>query len=501
MTAPAIDPGRERREAAAGAGLASFGVLLSGVLNLLLLAVLTRTLSRPEFALFSQVYLIQDTIGAILPLGLPAALAYFVPRAEAGHERALGFWTGGLLGLLAIPAAIVLVGVAPWVASDPEAIRVVRLLGLYVLADLPGQALPAYLLARRAYRGFFGVTLAFTVSRLLSLAIPALLGATMGTLMAWFLTVAALRLILFLWYFLFVAEGSLSAATVRPGRLFGMGFPLSLTAIVGKLNLKADQYGVWAAAGKEKLAVYSVGAVELPLVSSLAYSVTNALVPTLTVTHAGEDREGFLRLWHGSVEKVASIMMPVFIFFLVLAEPAIRVLFSAEFSEAAIPFRIYLFLLPLRLCGYGSVLRALGETRPILTASLAALLVNAVLIFPLYFAMGIAGPALASNVAQVVAIAILLSRIRFHLGLPWGRIMPFGRLGRAVLVAALAGLPLVAISRLVPGDVNQLLAGGAVMAPLYLWAARRTGIVTAGDLSYVGRLLSLRSLWERRVPR
>jgi O-antigen/teichoic acid export membrane protein len=280
-----------------------------------------------------------------------------------------------------------------------------------------------------------------------------------------------------------------------------MGFPLSLTAIVGKLNLKADQYGVWAAAGKEKLAVYSVGAVELPLVSSLAYSVTNALVPTLTLAHAGDDREGFLRLWHGSVEKVAAIMMPVFVFFLVLAEPAIRVLFSAEFSEAVIPFRVYLLLLPLRLCGYGSVLRALGETRPILFASLTALLVNAVLIFPLYLAMGIAGPALASDLAQVVAIAMLLSRIRFHLGLPWARIMPFPRLGRALLVAGIAGLPLVAVSRLVPGDANQLLAGAAAMVPLYLWAGRRTGIITADDLSYVGRLLSLRSLWDRRAER
>jgi O-antigen/teichoic acid export membrane protein len=498
VTDRAGDPGRERREAAAGAGLASLGVLLSGVLNLLLLAVLTRTLSRPEFALFSQVYLIQDTLGAILPLGLPAALAFFVPRAEPGQTRALGFWTGGLLLLLAVPAALVLVTVAPLVASEPEAIRVVRLLGLYVLADLPGQALPAYLLARRAYRGFFGVTLLFTVSRLLSLAIPALLGATMGTLMAWFLVVAALRLALFLWYFLFQTEGSLSVAPVQPRRLFGMGVPLSLTAIVGKLNLKADQYGVWAAAGKEKLAVYSVGAVELPLVSSLAYSVTNALVPTLTLAHAGDDRDGFRRLWHGSVEKVAAIMMPVFFFFLVLADPAIRVLFSAEFSEAVIPFRIYLFLLPLRLCGYGSVLRALGETRPILTASLAALLVNAVLIFPLYFAMGIAGPAVASDLAQLVAIVMLLARIRIHLGLAWTRIMPFGRLGRTMLVAAVAGLPLIAIARLVPGDVPQLLAGAAIMAPLYLWTARWAGIITAGDLSYVGRLLSLRPLWDRR---
>ena len=107
------------------------------------------------------------------------------------------------------------------------------------------------------------------------------------------------------------------------------------------------------AASKEVLAVYTVGAVELPLVSSLAYSVTNTLVPTLTLTHVKGDRDGFLRYWHGSVEKIATIMMPVFFYFLILAEPAMRLLFSAEFAAAAVPFRVYLFLLPLRLCSYG----------------------------------------------------------------------------------------------------------------------------------------------------
>jgi O-antigen/teichoic acid export membrane protein len=491
----------EREEVATGAGLASFGVLISGLFNLLLLTVLTRSLPKPAFGLFSLVYLIQDTLGALLPLGLPAALAYFIPRRGEPYARALGFWTGVLLFFLAIPAALGLAVSAPLVSSDPAAIHILRLLGLYVLADLPGQALPAFLLARRAYRGFFGVTLAFALSRFVSLAVPAMFGASVETLMGWFLLVAVLRLALFLWYFLGVADGTLSPAEVRPRELFVLGVPLSLSALVGKLNLQADKYGVAAAAGREVLAVYTVGAVELPLVSSLAYTVTNAMVPTLTLAYARGDRGEFVRYWHASIEKIASIMMPVFFYFLLLAAPAMRVLFSVAFAEAAIPFRIYLFLLPLRLCSYGSVLRSLGETRPVLTSSLAALLVNAVLIYPLFVFMGIAGPALASDLAQLVAIVMLLSRIRFHLELPWRGILPFSHLGRITLVAAATALPLIGVLLFVPGDLNRLLAGAALFIPLYVWAGRRLGVIAGGDLSYLGRLLSFRALWERRATR
>jgi len=498
MTEPRAGRSSERQEAATGAGLASFGVLISGVFTLLLLPVLTRTLTPTELGLFLLVNLIQSTIGALLPLGLPAGLAYFVPRRGDPAARALGFWTGVILFLLAIPAALALILAAPLVASDPDSIRVVRLLGLYVLADLPGQALPAYLLARRAYRGFFGATLLFAVSRFASLAIPAALGASVAELMAWFLIVAGLRLALFLWYFLAVADGSLSRSHVHPRELFALGLPLSMATLVGKLNVQADKYLMAAVSSKAVFGVYTVGAVELPLVDSLAYSVTNALVPSLTLAHARGDTSGFLRLWHGSIEKVAVIMMPVFFYFLLLADAAIQFLFSAQFAAAAVPFRVYLMLLPLRLCGYGSVLRSLGETRAVFTASVVGLVVNALLMYPLYRLFGLAGPALAAVLALAATIAVLLGRIRAVLGIAWREVMPWERLALSFVVAALAAVPLFAVIGLTTSDGARLAAGALIMLPFYLWIGRRTGVVAAGDLRYLGRLLSLKPLWERR---
>jgi O-antigen/teichoic acid export membrane protein len=158
-------------------------------------------------------------------------------------------------------------------------------------------------------------------------------------------------------------------------------------------------------------------------------------------------------------------------------------------------------LLPLRLCGYGAVLRALGETRAVFSSSVAGLLTNAVLIYPLYLLLGLAGPALASVIALVVAIAMLLARIKGALALSWRTVMPWRRLGRSFGVAGAAAVPLIGLLVLVPSDGLRLVAGAAMLLPVYLWLGHRAGVIAGGDLAYLGRLLSLRTLWERRSGR
>ena len=480
---------QEQREVAEGAGLASVGLLINGLLNLLLLTVLTRAMAKEEFALFQLVYLVQDSVGTLLPLGLPAALAYFVPRIPAEQARALGFWTGVGLCILAIPVALALPVLAPLVSHDPLLRLAFGYLALYLVLDLPGQALSGYLLARRRYRGYFWVTVGFTASRFASLAIPAALGAPFETLLVAFVGVAVLRFIWFLDQFLRREEGSLSPATVHPGELLAYGVPLSLALIVGRVNVQVDKYLVAIVASQADFASYTLGAVELPLVASLAYSVTNAMVPALSASAKEGDTGAFLRYWHGSVIKVAVIMMPVFCFFFLEADSAMRVLFTGKFVGAAAPFRAYLLLLPLRLCSYGAVLRALGRTRGVLTSSIAALAANAALIYPLYLALGLIGPAIAAVIGQLVMIGMLLGQIRSSLALSWSSVMPYRAIGKTLLVAAASTLPVAGLMLLAKNDVLRLLLGALLLVAGYLGLSHRTGIVGEGDLRYLRGLL------------
>lgn len=490
---------------AAGAGLVSQARLVGGALNMLIIVLLTRLLSKEDFAAVALVYLVQETLNAFGPLGLDSALSFFVPKLGPRVSRALGVYTGAVLTALAVPYALVLFFGGPAIAEvvDIPGIETpLAWLALAVLCDFPGQTLPQYFIATERYIGAFWVTLVFYLSRFCSLVIPAWLGADVATLIALFAGVAVLRAAMYLVYFAFIAKGPLRGPEVR-GQwrlrdLFEYGLPLSLSLIVGKLNVQLDKYLIAAIAAAEVFAIYSVGATELPLVPGIAYSVTGALVPALVIAHRDGAGSDFVRLWHGSMVKVAAIMMPVFVALFVLAEPTVRLLFSKDYDAAAVPFRVYLCLMPLRLCAYGAVVRALGRTRPVLTASIAALLANAVLNYPFYLAFGLPGPALASIVAQVVAIGLLLQVIRRQLDLSWVHVFPYAAVLRALVVAAVAAVPLLLVDHWVTGDGARIAAGFGVYVPTYVVLGRLGGLLSAADLRYVVDFLTGRLVRRAR---
>jgi O-antigen/teichoic acid export membrane protein len=496
----------DSKRVAAGAGLVTTARTVGGVLNLLLVISLTRLLSKDDFAIVVATFMVHEIINAIGPLGLPSALSFFVPKLGGRCRRALGVVTGGLLFSMAVPFALALAFGGPEVAAligKPELGIPLAILSVAVLADFPGQTLPNFLIAKESYIGAFWITLLFYLSRFASFVVPAYLGYGPEVIIWCFAGVAVLRALCFVIHFSFIERGGLSG-DAREGwsirELFSYGAPLSASLIVGKLNVQIDKYMILYLLTPAAFAVFTVGAVELPLVSSLAYSVTTALVPTLVKAHQAGDTARFVALWHGSMTKVAAIMMPLFVFFMIFAEPTMRVFFSSSYEGAALPFRVYLCLLPLRLCGYGAVVRAVGETKPVLLAAGAGLVTNLVLNYPLYTLFGMAGPAMASVLAQCVAIGILLWCIKQRLNVR--EIFPVRPVTKALVIAAVSAAPAWATHGLVDEDSLRLLVGVLCYLPTYLALSLWSGVVTRGDLRYVkelvtGRIMSRAKSGER----
>jgi O-antigen/teichoic acid export membrane protein len=485
----------EKSRVAAGAGLVSIARIIGGIFNLLTIVILTRLLDQAVFALVGIVYMIQETIVALGSLDLHSALFYFIPKLGNKAARSLGTWTGICLLGLSIPFAAALWFGGPLIAelTDKPGLAVpLAYLAIFLIADFPGQAAPFYLLGRKSYVGFFLVTILFYASRFASLVVPAAMGASIEGIMFWFVGVAILRLAVFIFLLTFVDKNPIARQGWKIADLFSYGVPLSLSSIVGKLSVQIDKYMIMLMCTAEAFAVYYVGAIELPLVPSLAYSVTAALLPTLVVFAKNKEISNFIEYWHGSVVKVASVMMPVFFFFFILAGPLMRLLFSSQYEEAAIPFRVYLCLLPLRLCAYGAVVRSLGRTKPVLYASIAALSVNVLLNYPFFVLFGIAGPAMASIIAQLVAIVWLLRTIKVDLSVSWGAVFPYLRVAKAFGVAGLAAIPLIGIDFFFDGDISKVATGTVIFVATYLGLGRLSNVITRNDLVYLLDFVSLR---------
>lgn len=473
---------------AAGAGLVSQARLVGGILNLLVIVCLTRLLDKPDFAIVAFIYMTEQLANALGPLGLPSALSFFVPKLGAQTGRALALHTGRVLSLLALPWALGLFfgggALAEW-AGKPGVESGLAVLALGLIADFPGQTLPGYLIAVEKYVGAFWITLLFYISRFASLVVPAALGLDIFWVIASFAAVAILRGVAFWVYFLTLADGPRRApGSFTTRELFSYGLPLAGSLLIGKLNKFLDKYMIVAIATAEIFAIYSVGAIELPLVPALAYGVTTALVPSLVIAWRDSKPNEFIGLWHSSMQKVALVMMPIFALVFVLAEPVLTVLFSVGYADAAVPFRVYLCLLPLRLCGYGAIVRAAGRTRPVFTAAIVGLGTNAALNYPGYLLFGMAGPALASILAQVAAIGVLVHAVRTSLHISWAQALPYRPLLRTLALACVAAIPLWFIAPLVTAPGVALLVGVLVYLPIYLGAGMATGVLTRADLRY-----------------
>lgn len=479
-----------------GAGLVSVARGIGGVLTILTTVCLARALSRGDFAVVAAVHLLRQTAQALGTLGLQSSLLYYRSKLGPSVERALATSTGLLLLGLAVPlsvASYLFAGPVARLVDVPAAEAAMVYLAVFLLADFPSSVLPNAMLARRSYRQFFFVTLVFEGGTALSLIAPALLGADVATILQWFVLVAAARLVLAVVYVVAVLEGRFRQTAVSMRELFMYGTPLALSSLVGRLNQQLDKYLVALVASADVFAVYTLGALELPLVQTLAYSVTQAILPELVERHQRGDIGAFVRLWHASMYRVALIMMPTFLFILVCAEPIVVTLFSRKYESAAIPMAVYAFLLPLRLCAYGGIVRALGKSAPVFWSAAVGLIVNAALTIPLYHLIGLAGPALAAVLAQLSMVAWLLYAIRAALGIAWRDLLPIRQLTTTSLIALGATPPLLAIVLYCETPSVQLILGALVYVPAYILLSRRFGTITSEEWRYLVSLAKLGS--------
>jgi O-antigen/teichoic acid export membrane protein len=491
----------EKKRVAAGAGLVSLGRMIGSVTNLVTMMTLTRLLDKSAFSTMAFFYLLLNALALFGAIGLPKALVYYLARLDRSASRPLALWTGVCLLGLAVPMALILGGVGLTIGhlgGDQEYQTALFFLSAAVLFELPGKALPHCFLAEEKYRAWFGAQTGFFVGRFIAVVVPAALGAGPHTLLSLLVVVSATRFVGYVGYVLFGMKGGWRPRGWKLRKLFAYGAPLSVASGVNRLNREVDKGFVAVLTSPEIFAVYAVGAIQLPFVSGLASSVTVAMLPALVRHYTRSEIDSFMDYVYGLISKMAALMMPLFFFLMLMAEPVVKLLFSDSYASAALPFRIYLFILPLRLGGFGAIIRAMGETRPQMYATVTTLLVAVALNYPLFLALGVAGPALSSMIGQLVGMLWMLSIIRKRLDVPWSQVAPFQNIGKAALVALISLAPTAFVYWLVPTDALKVAVGLAVYGATYITIAYRTGVIPASDWRYLRDLMTFRFLKSDR---
>lgn len=509
ITASPPAAGQPRSSLADRIGMIAGGQLVTTAIGLAQGILLVRLIPKADYGALSFVLVLAATARDLLQLNLPESILYFAPPLRTAELK--GLVRQSMLLLLGVGALVLLgfvaAGLRPSLFLDGrEGLGPLLLLaGLINVLAFPTSVFGPLFVATDNHRRTAGISLVTTLVSAAGSLLPAALGMPVIWIVGAQLGTTALRFALS--YAAYARLfGGVHAAPFPGGARAQLAYalPLAATRFAGLINQKLDKVvvGLFFSAGL--FAEFSIGSQELPLVGILPYTVASTMLPQLVERyHAGargpEGARSAIELWHAGIRKTSLVMLPIAAFQLIEAESLMRVLYGDAYAAAAVPFRIYGALLPLRVTAFGIMLMAFGLTQAVLRIQIAGVIFNVAASFALLPTIGMVGAPLAAVLTQVVIIALIVWRIEAVARVGLRGMFPWAHYGRTALAAVLAGAPLVAalvaLPRLHPGV--HLGAGAAVYLALYLAAAQRIGSFAPEDRAFVARWLRLEPLRGR----
>lgn len=416
--------GRKQSEAEQ-AGVLVWGKITASLSEILAPLIIVRLLGQGEVGAVAGLLLIYTTLATLLTAGFPRATLYFLADQTPGGRRGTVERLSVLMGILAVAMAGVLALIG-WFGSDllmrlgelisgdagareddelANSLRYLPILGLFALFDLPPRILPNVLVAEQRARASAGFGVLRSLVGTLALIVPASMGLGVLEIVLFMTVSGAVPFLVFLRHLRKLYGEVEREAGSSTRELVRYSLPLGATDVVSMLNANVDMWLIVALFPAEMVAVYRVGAFQIPLITTIAYSLGAVYLPRFTRLHRAGERREAIDIWRHSIGKVSLIVVPAAVVFLVAAEEFVVLAFTEDYAAAAPVFRFYCLLVMMRVTAFGSFMIAAGKPGFVLRSALLTLLANVVISVPLALTLGFLGPAVGTAISFVPMVA------------------------------------------------------------------------------------------------
>ena len=391
-------------------------------IRIILPVFLVRLLTKEEFGIYSQFFLLEVLIKIVFQMGVNQSLYFFIPRDR--ENSGAYFLNSLLLNLVIYSSAYVVVwffrGQIATELGMPIIYDFFWYLACYSLFMMLNLCAEAYLTARQHILP----AAVYTVLREILASIATLFAAfRYGTLESIFLALIVSRvlsLLIGLGYIHFRYQGFRAQRYFFGiGQQVRYGIVLGLAGTVWTLLMRSHELMVNRYFDIETYAVYAAGCRQIPILMFFGQSVYVVALSQFAVLEKQGDWEGIRKLWNRILASVYGVGVPTALFFLLVAQPLVILMFTRDYAAAVPVFRFNTLANLSFMLNPSLVLRAMNRNDLTLKVHLAVLAIAPLVLYggmQLWGTTGIiAAHMLLLNGGRVTALATLNRVAPVHL--------------------------------------------------------------------------------------
>jgi len=482
----------EGRALGAEMAILFLGRTLAFALTFAMPLVLVRVFSQEEYGLYKQLFLVHETLIAILTLGLVASLYYFIPN-DPVHRRVYIFNTLlalTVVGVIALGTLVAFKAQVAWLLNNPRLESYLPLMALFTELCLVTSILESLMVIVKQVRLAAVTGLISEALRAMLVIAAALWTQAMEVVVIGLLVWAGCRVVTLIVYLRNMGIRSWPGfRRERIGAQLQYSLPFGLALMVRTCAESLHQYAVAHLYGPALFAIYSVGYLQIPLVGIAFESTSEIALVRLTELRRDGIHDKSVELIKNTVAKLCLVLLPLYVWLVLNAREFIELLYTGRFESSVPIFRVFLATIPLTALGLDYVPRAFADTGFILRVNVYRLAMTLVLLIILS-PMGLLGAALATVGAMAGTKLLILLRVRTLLAVALGQLLPSRRLINIAVAAGLSGLTAwLARSAAAFGPLGGLCISAVVFGVCYTSVAWIGGLIDPAEKRRVVGLL------------
>ena len=449
---------------------------------LVLSIVLTRYLTQTDYGTYLHVQLIANVAIWTFMLGIPHSVYYFLPKVR--QQRTMMLTTVALMMTIAGLVGISVIAFGDQLSNllnNPSLKNLIYITAGIAFFQIPLAIYEPALIASNKVRTFIMTDSVFNIGFFLVILIPTLMTGDIKTILISLCAFHGIQLLVYLFVLVRTAlqfNNSNDGDDYRVREQLEYSLPIGLSQGIFELSRYGDKVIVSHFFDPATLAIYTRGAMDIPLLNIINNTIDNLMMPKLIEAYKDKCAQSLLKLWHDTIALTASFMYPSFFFLVFTAPYLIPGLYGDDYKEAVPIFQIYSCGIIFRVSTYNVIVRVIGKTGMMAWVAAFSETANILGTIILVKNFGLWGAPFATILSYMIIVFGYLFGISRRLEVSLAAIFPWRILFGVGAIAGIATIPLIPIHYLIELGHPSLgywpaLGIMAVVYSLVYWALMR----------------------------